>query len=100
MRKTEGTGYVDVAGAAIVAETATSGDHGSRRSRRCRPACRSLIQSTVACHAWPDPDSLTIRSVTHAVGVTTQRWSLRQLTLTFASVAASPFSGGTRSPLS
>src|SRR5258706_11620313 len=44
--------YVAAGGAATVAETATSGDHDPRRSRRCPPACRSSIQGIVACRAW------------------------------------------------
>src|SRR5260370_21538867 len=64
MRKAEGTAYVVAGGAATVAETATSGDHDSRRSHRCPPACRSSIQGIVACRAWSDSDSLTTHSVT------------------------------------
>src|SRR5258707_9565141 len=64
MRKTEGTGYVDVGGAAAVAETATSGDHDSRRSHRCPPACRSSIQGIVAAVHGPTPILLTTHSVT------------------------------------
>src|SRR6267154_4334019 len=59
MRKAERAAYVVAGGAATVAETATSGDHAPRRSRRCPPACRSSIQGIVACRAWSDLDSFT-----------------------------------------
>src|SRR6266853_2530184 len=59
MRKAERAAYVDAGGAATVAETATSGDHDPRLSRRCSPAWRSSIQGIVACRAWSDLDSFT-----------------------------------------
>src|SRR6266446_4978067 len=59
MRKAERAAYVAAGGAATVAETATSGDHDPRRSRRCPAGCCLSIQGIVACRAWSDLDSFT-----------------------------------------